>query len=125
MPFPEPIKSALEATGISASGLDRIRLARGVVGKTSYVAGAAILALAAIGVVLREPTFLLAIGGIIAAVFVVYFAGVIWFAHHHPGESLLEGAELIQWRQMEMAAKDLSLPPPEPQREIGSSEGPK
>jgi len=94
MSIPEPIKSALEATGISASRLDRIRLARGVVGKTSYVAGAAILALATIGVVLREPTFLLAIGAFVLVVFVIYFVGVMWFSHNHPGESLLEGAEL-------------------------------
>jgi hypothetical protein len=36
------------------------------------------------------------------------------FAHLHPGESLLEGAELIKWRQMEIAAKDVGEIPQQP-----------
>jgi hypothetical protein len=77
------------------------------VGKASYVAGAAILALGVVAFVLREPVFLLIIAICIVLLFVVYFGGVLWFAHRHPGVALLEGAELIQWRQMDMAAKSI------------------
>jgi hypothetical protein len=110
MPIPEPIKSALEGAGISASSLDRIRLTRGVVGKASYVATAALLVLGTIAVTLRpDAPILLALLAVF--VFLAYFAGTLWFAHQHPGVALLEGAELIQWRQMEIAAKDTVLTP--------------
>jgi hypothetical protein len=42
---------------------------------------------------------------LIVLVFAIYFSGTLWFANRHPGIALLEGAELIQWRQMDMAAK--------------------
>jgi|SRR5437868_5927679 len=115
-----PIREALEQSGITASTLDRIRLARGVVGKASYVAGAAIVALAGFGLTLRDPIYLLADAVLVLILFVVYFAGVLWFANRHPGAALLEGAELIQWRQLDIAAKSTApienvpvLPEPE------------
>jgi hypothetical protein len=104
----ETIHNALRQVGINSSSLDRIQLARGVVGKSSYVAGAAILALGTIALVLREPLFLIADAVLVPLLFVFYFCGVLWFAHKHPGTALLEGAELIQWRQMDMAAKDVT-----------------
>jgi hypothetical protein len=95
-------------------------LARGVVGKASYVAGAAIFALAGVAWALRDPIYLLADAVLVLILFVVYFAGVLWFANRHPGVALLEGAELIQWRQMDIAAKSIAaiedvpvLPEPE------------
>jgi hypothetical protein len=102
--IPGPIKGALEGAGINATALDRIRLARGIVGKASYVAGAALLVLAAVALVLRQPEYLL-IDAILAVVlFVAYFVGTLWFANRHPEIAILEGAELIQWRQMEIAS---------------------
>jgi hypothetical protein len=97
-----PIREALEQSGLNASTLDRIRLARGVLGKTSYVAVAAIAALA----LLRDTNYLLSV--LVTAVFVVYYGGALWFANRHPGVALLEGAELIQWRQMDIAAKSIA-----------------
>lgn len=102
------LRDVLQRAGISAETLDRIRLARGVVGKSSYVAAAAILALGTVAVVLRDPVFLIADAVLILILFITYFAGVMWFAHKHPGTALLEGAELIQWRQMDMSARDVT-----------------
>jgi hypothetical protein len=107
--FPDEVKDALGKAGIGASSLDRIRLAqRGVVGKATYVAGATVLGLASLALTLRDPLYLLIVGVLILLVFVFYFAGSLWFAHRHPGVALLEGADLIQWRQMEMTARDLT-----------------
>jgi hypothetical protein len=100
-----PIRETLQQVGINASTLDRVRLVRGVVGKTSYVAAAAVLTLAAIAWRLTDPNLLLVDAGLVVLIFVLYFAGVLWFANRHPGVALLEGAELIQWRQMDVAAK--------------------
>ena len=101
----EDITRALNAAGVNSASLDRIRLARGVVGKSSYVAGAAIFAIAVVAFSLRDPFYLFCLAPLSAFIFITYFIGALWFAHKNPGLALLEGAELIQWRQMEMAVK--------------------
>jgi hypothetical protein len=55
--------------------------------------------------------FQFAIAGMIfllVAGFVIY---ALKFAKSNPEVVLLEGAELLQWKQMDMAAKGLQLPP--------------
>jgi hypothetical protein len=44
---------------------------------------------------------------LIVILFVIYFFGALWFANRNPGLALLEGAELIQWRQLDIAASDV------------------
>lgn len=88
-------------------GLGHIRLAHGVVGKMSVVAGIALVALG--GIAWRVATdLLLVMGGMVLIVFFVYLVAVLWFAHRHPEQALLEGAEIIQYRQLEMAAHGIS-----------------
>jgi len=99
------IRKILEGSGFKVESIDRIKLARGVVGKVSYVAGAALLVLGALA--LRVDSA--ALFGIIAVaavlLFLAYLVGILWFATKNPGLALLEGAELIQWRQMDMGLK--------------------
>jgi hypothetical protein len=109
------IRKGLESAGVNTSMLDRIRLARGVVGKASYVAGAAVLGLAIVAWQLHESWLLFMDALLIVVLFIAYLVGVLWFANKHPGVALLEGAELIQWRQLEITASD---PPPQMDREI-------
>jgi hypothetical protein len=93
--------------------LGHIRLARGVVGKTSIVAGLVVVVLGTIAWRLpAESLFLFA--GLLILFFFVFLAAVIYFAHTHPEQALLEGAEIIQYRQQEMAAKEIPAPPPSP-----------
>ena len=101
----------LSKIGISEGALDRVRLAQGVVGKSSYVAFAALIGLAVVAYSLKDPGYLLAIGLVIAATFLIFLFSVLWFAHKHPDTALLEGAELVRWRQIDMAAKGLPSPP--------------
>jgi hypothetical protein len=70
---------------------DRVRLSQGVVGKSSYVAGLALLALLIVAYSLRDSGYLLALAGLIMILFFGYFAGVLWFANKHPDMALLEG----------------------------------
>lgn len=77
-------------------------------GKASYVGAAAVLTLAAVAWRLNNPGYLLIVAGLVVIIFAIYFFGVLWFANRHPGVALLEGAELIQWRQMEIAAKSVA-----------------
>ena len=38
----------------------------------------------------------------------------MWFSSKHPAVAILEGAELVRYHQVEMAAKGLSLPTTQP-----------
>jgi hypothetical protein len=105
------IHKTLENAGIHASAFERIRLPRGVVGKASYVAAFAIVGLAIVAWGLKEPIFLLIDAALIVVLFVVFLFGILWFANKHPGLALLEGAELIQWRQLDIAASDAPMLP--------------
>jgi hypothetical protein len=98
----------LSKLGINAAALDRVRLAQSVVGKSSVVAALALIVLGIVGWSTHDATLPYMVCGL----FAFYFIGVLWFAHKNPGLSLLEGAELIKWRQMEIGAKD-GVPTPE------------
>jgi hypothetical protein len=74
---------------------------------------------------LHDPRFVLVDAVLIFILFVSYLIGVLWFSNRHPGLALLEGADLIQWRQLEMAAKGLPAAElDEPQQRIASRRGP-
>lgn len=92
-----------------AQALGHIRLARGVVGKASVVAGIALLVLG--GIAWRvETDLLLVMAGAVLLAFFVYLAAMLWFAHKHPEQAVLEGAEIIQYREQEMAKGVFELP---------------
>lgn len=57
---------------------------------------------------------LLYLAAIAAVVFIVYLRSVLKFADKNPAASLLEGAELLQWQQTELAAKGTGPFPPLP-----------
>jgi hypothetical protein len=116
-PEPPPLEAILQRVGISSSGIDRIKFGKGVVGKLAtmqmglYVVCVTVVLSA---IFLREPW--LAVGGIATAICSHIFSSVlsVWFAERNQAIALLEGAELVQYRQMEMAAKDLQVPVSQP-----------
>ena len=99
----ETIKTALEKVGLSQESIDRVRLGRGVIGRSTYAVGAA---LAVLGIIAWriDPKDLLTLAWIAGGLFAVYFIGALWFSARHPGISLLEGADLLRWRQMDQVA---------------------
>lgn len=105
----------LQKVGIKEESLGRIRLARGVVGKTSYVAAAMMFVLALVAFGLKGANAaLLTVGAFAVIAFVIYLILVLRFATRNPGLALLEGAELVQWRQMEMGVQGQIAPPSGP-----------
>jgi hypothetical protein len=100
---------------LGEKGLDRVRLARGVVGNTTYAVCCAFLLLVAVAFGLAaHPYIALSAIAIICGVLLVYLFGTWIFAHRHPDQALLGGAELLQWRQMDMAAKGIQLQKDQP-----------
>lgn len=108
--MPEPdLKAILSQAG--AAAFDKVKLSRGVVGKSSQVAMAAFAVLGLVAWNLREPSYLIVLACLVSILLAAYFVAVLWFANKNPGVALLEGAELIQWRQLEASAKGVVATP--------------
>ncbi len=103
----------LEKAGIKTESIFKIRLGKGVVGKTSSVACIALVTLGGVGFKLDTDWMKLLFGIGISFLVIFYLSKILKFAEKHPEQSLLEGSEIIQWRQMELATKELARPPEE------------
>ena len=108
------IEDLLKNFGISTESVDRIRLAKGVVGKTTTAVLIVLMVLALAIFKLNNPQLILILGIAAGFVFLVYFIGVMLFAHKNPGPALLEGAELLRWRQFDLATKGSPSQPASP-----------
>ena len=104
----------LKGLGISGETISRIRLGRGVVGRVSYVAALTIAALALIAYKASGERLRIGIAATISIVFLIYFFRTLRFAEKHKDLALLEGAELLALRQMELRAKSVPNPPQQP-----------
>jgi hypothetical protein len=91
---------------INLSAFGKVRLGQGVVGKISYVAAILMTGLGVIGWTLGDGYLKLAVAVLMVLAGAGYLTSVLWYADKHPQTSLLEGADLVQWRQLEMAARD-------------------
>lgn len=103
----ETISKALESAR-------NVRLGRGVVSKTSYIAA---LPLLVWGIVVWKwsenltTDAGLSFVGIVATIFAAWFIrSTRDFAERNPALALMEGAELIEWRKMEVAAQGIPAP---------------
>ncbi len=105
------IHEALKNLGIGVESLDRIRLSRGIVGRATFVAIGGLVVLGLAIWKLNNPNAILLVAGAALLVFLVFFFGILLFASRNPGIALLEGAELLRWKQYELAAKNIPTPP--------------
>lgn len=91
-----------------------VKLGKGVVSKTSYVAAFAVLVWAII--VWRWSDNLttdagLLLAGLAASGFAYWYIGATQrFAEKNPGQALLEGAEFLEWTKIGAATKALPSP---------------
>lgn len=107
------LEELLKGFGLPSKSIDRVRLSRGVVGRTTY-AIVAFLAVMAVAFSRASPEWVIWLALLTAIVFVIYFVGVLLFARRYPGVALLEGAELLRWEQTQLAAKGIGPLPPQP-----------
>jgi hypothetical protein len=102
--------SILKVLGINPESL-AIRLGRGVLGRVSYVAALAMVALAVVAYKSTDKLVQVVVIAAIAMLFLIYFFGILRFSIKHRDIALLEGAELLAWRQMDIHAKTVPIPP--------------
>lgn len=82
-----------------------IRMGPGVVGRTSTVALAMILVSGvAIWALKGSVVAVLAVIGIILLFAIGFIATAFWYANKHPHFATLEGAELVRYKEIELAA---------------------
>jgi amino acid transporter len=110
----QQIRDILNGIAPNLEGVNGVHLSQGVVGKTTVavVALMGVLGVAAYAAGGQWGVIIIAL--LAAIIFLVYFVGVLWFANKNPGHALLEGAHLVQWRQMDYGAKDLNVIPDTP-----------
>jgi hypothetical protein len=94
--------------GTSSETLHKIKFGRGAVGKVAVIAVFAILGIAGVGLRLTGEGALLSIGAILFIVLCVL--GVIVFVViRQPELAVLEGTELVLYKQVTLAAKGSNL----------------
>jgi hypothetical protein len=107
----DPAK-VLEQIGIKGESLQKVRFSRGVVGKSSFVVVTALAVLAIVATRITGTEALLVIAGLTVVFALVFLVMSYRFAAANPSLALLEGAELLKWKQIEhQAAKGLPEPP--------------
>lgn len=85
-----------------------IKLGSGVLGKTAPLMGALVVFACVVVGALRNADPLIIVG-IFASVLVslaLFIGSAFWYARTYPGEALLEGGELLRYREMDLAAND-------------------
>ncbi len=103
-----------EDLGIKTETLSRVRLGRGVIGKSATVAVWALIVLGIVAYRLKVESFLIVIGVAAFVLFLIFFIGSMIYGSRNPSAALLEGAELIAWQKQELAAKNMPNPPKGP-----------
>ena len=91
--------------------LQKAKLGRGVVGRLTYIALGVlgVAGLIAYRLEASASTSLLILGAGAGVVALLFAAGILWYGHNHPEAALLEGVELLHWKQLDQAAKDPSI----------------
>jgi hypothetical protein len=107
----------LKALGVSGERLSRLRLAQGVVGRTTLALVVSVVVVGGIAWRISDSSrtlvilILLALALGVIGLFVLYFVRVMRFADANPMAATLEGSEWVQLEQIRLAAKGLPEPP--------------
>lgn len=93
---------------LSAINVAQIRFSRGVVGKMSYVAASFVIGTAVVAYSCTEAQYKFYIVLTGASMFFAYMLAVLFFSYLNPTAALLEGADYVDMKRIELqvAAKD-------------------
>ncbi|MDR3428783.1 hypothetical protein [Silvimonas sp.] len=109
-----PERSPEEILATIAESARNVKFGRGIVSKTGYVAGGIVAVWLTItlrlGPDLQADAVLMIAGALVTAFGVWFVQSTLRFAEKNPAQALLDGAELVEWRRMEMAAMGVSAP---------------
>lgn len=88
-----------------------VKFGRGVLGKTAPLIGALIVAvgLVALAIATIDPYVAAALISAMIIVVSAYVAVAFWYGVKHPNQALLEGAELLQAKELDLKVSDPKL----------------
>lgn len=104
----------LDGLGVKTESINRIKLGRGVIGKSATLGVFTLILLSIVAYRLTDPSLLLIIAGAGFALFIAFFVGSMIYGARYTAAALLEGAELITWQRQELAAKNIPVLPQTP-----------
>lgn len=113
--------TALDKLGFTSESIQKIKFGRGVVGKLSVLSAIAIVGVIAIGLKFGSPSTLLMLLEFLAGLLALSIGAIVFVVCKHPEISVLEGAELIRYKQLSLGVKGQpqlptqSPPVPDPQ----------
>ncbi len=109
----------LEHLGATGEYLQKIKLGRGAVGKIALVSIASVAAIAAVSLKLSTTASLLVAIAVLGIICLASLACIIFVLIRQPEMAVLEGAELVLYKQMTLGTKEqpaltgLTVPVPE------------
>lgn len=108
------IQEALTKRGLDGVNLNQIKLGPGVVGRITTM-GVAFFVCVAIALSRIDGAYFIAgIVALAAVILLILVFSAIRFANRNPELSLLEGANLVRYQEVRMAARGLPEAPPMP-----------
>jgi hypothetical protein len=105
---PSLITEALHKIGF-AEYIQRFKFG-GFVGKLCVLGGLAVVTIGAVALRLHSDWLIISAIGIIALLAALVVLKVSAFADKHPELAMFEGAEILKWEQIKLAAKGVSTP---------------
>jgi hypothetical protein len=112
-PLGDAIRDALlHHLGVSSESLQKIKLGRGAVGKITTVAVVALIAIGAIGFRISGTLWLFGVIGVLALITVASLLAILYVIIKQPELAVLEGAELIRYKQVTLGMKGHPILPP-------------
>lgn len=118
MPNGKPIFDALRDSilaqiGATAESIHKIKLGRGAVGKITVVAVVAITAIALVGYRLTTNTAQLIAVLAVGVICLSTLGSILYVIKRQPELAVLEGAELVLYKQIVLGTKTQTAPPTE------------
>jgi hypothetical protein len=107
----EQLSSWLEKMGLPAGAFARIKGGRGVVGRTSHIAIAAMIVLGIAAARLTDQNMIFSIGIVAVALCLVALIWLPMWAARNPQLAVMEGLDLAAYKQAETAALGIPHPP--------------
>jgi hypothetical protein len=98
-----------EQLGVSADTMQKIKFGKGTAGKITVISVSVVLGIAALGLKLSGNAAILTAMGLITLVFVGAVCAVLRVIHQQPAMAVLEGAELVLYQQVTLAAKGIGV----------------
>ena len=97
---------------LSTKNLSKIKFGRGVVGKVNNLGIVSLIVMAIFACTIKNESMVFAFVIVILGAFLFYCKYVFAFAAKNPEIAVLDGAEFVTYKQVELGSKEITVPQP-------------